>query len=110
MLELALMFIVSKIFANDHRIQYLLGQPVEWIHAHNTRMLHPYTIPNQIRTVFGIHCIQQWSKVQWKGVLLDDQEALSELDGYYPDGSSVLQLRDVDDGMVMIAGGWTIRC
>jgi hypothetical protein len=110
MFELALMSIAPTIFTNDHWIQYLTGQPVEWIPAHNTRLLHPNTLLRLLRSDLGAHCMQQWSEVQWQGHLLDDLEALRKLDGYYPDDSSVLQLQVVDDDVVIVAGGLATRC
>ncbi|KAL8024078.1 hypothetical protein Plhal710r2_c005g0021591 [Plasmopara halstedii] len=109
MFELALMAIAPTIFVNDHWIQYITGQPVEWIPAHNTRLLHPNTLLRLLRSDLGMHCMQQWNKVQWQGHLLDDLEALRKLDGYYPDDSSVLQLQEVDGGVVMVAGGLATR-
>ena len=110
MFELMLMSIAPTIFHNDHWIQYLTGQPVEWIPAHNTRFLHPNTLLRLLRSDLGSFCMQQWSEVQWQGHLLDDLESLQKLDGFYPDDSSVLQLQTVDGGVAMVAGGLATRC
>ena len=103
--ELMLMSIAPTIFNNDHWIQYITGQPVEWIPAHHARFLHPNTLLILLRSDLGAHCMSQWSSVQWQGFLLDDLEELRQLDGYYPVNESVLQLRMVDGEVVLIAGG-----
>ncbi|KAG2778286.1 hypothetical protein PC112_g25040 [Phytophthora cactorum] len=110
MFELALMSMAPIIFTNDHWIQYLTGQPVEWIPAHHTRFLHPNTLLRLLRSDLGSFCMQQWSEVQWQGHLLDDLEALQKLDGFYPDDSSVLKLQVVEGNVVMVAGGLATRC
>ena len=110
MFELALMSIAPTIFTNDHWIQYLTGQPVEWIPAHHTRLLHPNTLLRLLRSDLGSFCMQQWSEVQWQGRLLDDLESLQKLEGFYPDDSSVLKLQVVDDNVVMVASGLATRC
>ncbi|KAF1773397.1 hypothetical protein GQ600_15376 [Phytophthora cactorum] len=53
MFELALMSMAPIIFTNDHWIQYLTGQPVEWIPAHHTRFLHPNTLLRLLRSDLG---------------------------------------------------------
>ena len=98
------------IFENDHWIQYITGQPVEWIPAHHTRLLHPNALLRLLRSELGVHCMQQWREVQWQGHLLDTLEVLQQLDGFYPVDSSVLQLRAVDGEVTMIAGGLATRC
>ena len=111
MFELALMSIAPTIFTNDHWIQYLTGQPVEWIPAHHMRLLHPNTLLRLLRSDLGSFCMQQWSEVQWQGRLLDDLESLQKLEGFYPDDSSVLKLRFATDGnVVMVASGLATRC
>ncbi|KAF1331678.1 putative Pollike protein, partial [Globisporangium splendens] len=94
--ELMLMSIAPTIFSNDHWIHYITGQPVEWIPAHHTRLLHPSTLLMLLRSDLGAHCLSQWNEVQWQGYLLDDLEELRKLDGYYPVDESVLQLRVVE--------------
>ncbi|KAF1321893.1 putative Pollike protein, partial [Globisporangium splendens] len=94
--ELMLMSIAPTIFSNDHWIHYITGQPVEWIPAHHTRLLHPNTLLMLLRSDLGAHCLSQWNEVQWQGYLLDDLEELRKLDGYYPVDESVLQLRVVE--------------
>ncbi|KAF1318173.1 hypothetical protein FI667_g14138, partial [Globisporangium splendens] len=108
--ELMLMSIAPTIFANDHWIQYLTGQPVEWIPAHNARLLHPNTLLRLLRSELGSHCMQQWSEVQWQGHLLDDLESLQKLEGFYPEDSSVLQLQFAGGEVTMVAGGLATRC
>ena len=88
--ELALMATAPTLFTHDHWIQYITGQPVEWIPAHNTRLLHPNTLLRLLRSDLGAHCMKQWHEVQWQGYLLDDLESLRTRDGFYPDESSVL--------------------
>ncbi|CAH0485663.1 unnamed protein product [Peronospora farinosa] len=110
MFELMLMSIAPTIFNNDHWIQYLTGQPVEWIPAHNTRLLHVNTLLRLLRSELGAHCMQQWSEVQWQGHLLDDLESLQKLDGFYKEDASVLQLQVVEGGVAMVAGGLATRC
>ena len=110
MFELALMSMAPIIFINDHWIQYLTGQPVEWIPAHHTRFLHPNTLLRLLRSDLGSFCMQQWSEVQWQGRLMDDLEALQKLDGFYPDDASVLKLQVVEGNVVMVAGGLATRC
>lgn len=110
MFEIVLMSIAPVIFANDHWIQYITGQPVEWIPAHHTRLLHPNALLRLLRSELGVHCMQQWREVQWQGHLLDTLEVLQQLDGFYPVDSSVLQLRAVDGEVTMIAGGLATRC
>ncbi|KAF1315557.1 putative Pollike protein, partial [Globisporangium splendens] len=94
--ELMLMSIAPTIFSNDHWIHYITGQPVEWIPAHHTRLLHPNTLLMLLRSDLGAHCLSQWNEVQWQGYLLDDLEELRKFDGYYPVDESVLQLRVVE--------------
>ncbi|KAF1327938.1 putative Pollike protein, partial [Globisporangium splendens] len=94
--ELMLMSIAPTIFSNDHWIHYITGQPVEWIPAHHTRLLHPNTLLMLLRSDLGAHCLSQWNEVQWQGYLFDDLEELRKLDGYYPVDESVLQLRVVE--------------
>uniref|UniRef100_A0AAV1UGB9 Endonuclease/exonuclease/phosphatase domain-containing protein n=1 Tax=Peronospora matthiolae TaxID=2874970 RepID=A0AAV1UGB9_9STRA len=84
MFQLMLMSIAPIIFSNDHWIQYITGQPVEWIPAHHTRLLHPNTLLRPLRSELGAHCMQQWREAQWQGHLLDILEALQQLDGFYP--------------------------
>uniref|UniRef100_A0AAV1VNR0 Uncharacterized protein n=1 Tax=Peronospora matthiolae TaxID=2874970 RepID=A0AAV1VNR0_9STRA len=108
--ELTLMSIAPTIFTNDHWIQYITGQPVRWIPAHHTRLLHPNTLLRLLRSDLGSLCMQQWREVQWQGHLLDDLESLRTLDGFYPDDSSVLQLRVVDGDVVMVASNLATRC
>ncbi|KAL8003741.1 hypothetical protein Plhal703r1_c12g0064191 [Plasmopara halstedii] len=90
-------------------MQYLTGQPVEWIPAHHARLLHPNTLLMLLRSELGAHCIQQWSEIQWQGYLLDDLEELRRLDGYYPIEESVLQLQIVEKEVVLVAGGLATR-
>lgn len=109
--ELALMATAPTIFHNDHWIQFLTGQPVEWIPAHNMRLLHPNTLLRLLRSDLGTHCMQQWREVQWQGYLLDDLESLQQLDGFYPGDVSVLKLQVADDGTVTtVAGSLATRC
>jgi hypothetical protein len=110
MFELLLMSIAPTIFSNDHWIQYITGQPVEWIPAHHTRFLHPNTLLMLLRSELGAHCMSQWTEVQWQGYLLDDLEELRKLDGYYPVDESVLQLQVVKGEVVLVAGGLATRC
>ena len=110
MFELMLMSIAPTIFSNDHWIQYITGQPVEWIPAHHTRFLHPNTLLMLLRSELGAHCMSQWNEVQWQGYLLDDLEELRKLDGYYPVDESVLQLQVVKGEVVLVAGGLATRC
>ena len=77
--ELALMATAPTLFTHDHWIQYITGQPVEWIPAHNTRLLHPNTLLRLLRSDLGAHCMKQWHEVQWQGYLLDDLESLRTL-------------------------------
>jgi len=107
--EFALLTTAPTIFKNDHWIQYLTGQPVEWIPVHNTRLLHPNTLLRLLRSELGEHLMKQWAEVQWQGPLLDDLEMLRQLDGYYPADESVLQLQVVNDSVVMVAGGLARR-
>ncbi|KAF1327039.1 putative Pollike protein, partial [Globisporangium splendens] len=102
--ELMLMSIAPTIFSNDHWIHYITGQPVEWIPAHHTRLLHPNTLLMLLRSDLGAHCLSQWNEVQWQGYLLDDLEELRKLDGYYPVDESVLQLRVVEGEVVLKNG------
>uniref|UniRef100_K3XAV1 Uncharacterized protein n=1 Tax=Globisporangium ultimum (strain ATCC 200006 / CBS 805.95 / DAOM BR144) TaxID=431595 RepID=K3XAV1_GLOUD len=60
--ELMLMSIAPTIFSNDHWIQYITGQPVEWIPAHHTRLLHPNTLLMLLRSDLGVHCLSQWNE------------------------------------------------
>ncbi|KAF1328370.1 putative Pollike protein, partial [Globisporangium splendens] len=83
--ELMLMSIAPTIFANDHWIQYLTGMPVPWIPAHHTRLLHPNTLLMLLRSELGALCMKQWAEVQWQGRILEDLEALRDLEDYYPD-------------------------
>ncbi|KAF1331688.1 hypothetical protein FI667_g4271, partial [Globisporangium splendens] len=99
--ELMLMSIAPTIFANDHWIQYLTGMPVPWIPAHHTRLLHPNTLLMLLRSELGALCMKQWAEVQWQGRILEDLEALRDLEDYYPDDASVLKLRVVDGSVVM---------
>ena len=108
--DIMLMSIAPTIFSNDRWIQYITGQPVEWIPAHHTRLLHPNTLLRLLRSELGAHCMQQWREVQWQGPLLDDLENLRELDKFYPAESSVLQLQVVEEGVVNVAGGLATRC
>jgi hypothetical protein len=108
--ELMLMSIAPTIFSNDHWIQYITGQPVEWIPAHHTRLLHPNTLLMLLRSDLGVHCLSQWNEVQWQGYLFDDLEELRKLDGYYPVDESVLQLQVVEGEVVLVAGGLATRC
>jgi hypothetical protein len=108
--ELMLMSIAPTIFANDHWIQYLTGMPVPWIPAHCTRLLHPNTLLMLLRSELGAFCMKQWSEVQWQGRILEDLEALRDLDGYYPEDASVLQLQVVDGSVAMVAGGLAVSC
>ncbi|CAI5721981.1 unnamed protein product [Peronospora destructor] len=111
LIELALMATAPMLFTHDHWIQYIIGQPVEWIPAHNTRLLHPNTLLQLLRSDLGAHCMQQWREVQWQGYLLDDLESLRKLDGFYPDDSSVLKLHVAADGTVTtVVGGLATRC
>ncbi|KAL8020924.1 hypothetical protein Plhal710r2_c012g0056911 [Plasmopara halstedii] len=89
-------------------MQYLTGQPVEWIPAHHARLLHPNTLRMLLRSELGAHCIQQWSEIQWQGYLLDDLEELRRLDGYYPIEESVLQLQIVEKEVVLVVGGLSL--
>ncbi|KAL7683541.1 hypothetical protein Plhal304r1_c041g0120031 [Plasmopara halstedii] len=57
--ELALMSIAPILFKNDHWIQYLTGQPVEWIPAHHSHFLHPNTLLLLLRSDIGLLCMQQ---------------------------------------------------
>uniref|UniRef100_A0AAV1V3T1 Uncharacterized protein n=1 Tax=Peronospora matthiolae TaxID=2874970 RepID=A0AAV1V3T1_9STRA len=57
MFELMLMSIAPVIFSNDHWIQYITGQPVEWIPAHHTRLLHPNTLLRLLRSELDAHCM-----------------------------------------------------
>ncbi|KAF1318181.1 putative Pollike protein, partial [Globisporangium splendens] len=91
-----LMSIAPTIFANDHWIQYLTGMPVPWIPAHHTRLLHPNTLLMLLRSELGALCMKQWAEVQWQGRILEDLEALRDLEDYYPDDASVLKLQVVD--------------
>lgn len=89
----------------------MTGQPVEWIPAHHMRFLHPNTLLRLLRSDLGSHCMQQWREVQWQGHLLDDLEALRNLDGYYPVDSSVLKVCvDADGHAMTVAGGLSTRC
>jgi hypothetical protein len=110
MFELMLMSIAPTIFHNDHWIQYLTGQPVEWIPAHHTRLLHVNTLLRLLRSELGAYCMKQWGEVQWQGYLLDNLESLRELEGFYEEDFSVLQLQVVDGGVAMVAGGLATRC
>lgn len=110
MFELALMSVAPTIFTNDHWIQFITGQPVDWIPGHHTRFLHPNTLLRLLRSDLGSFCMQQWKEVQWQGHLLDNLEALQKLDGFYPDDSSVLQLRVVDGEVVIVADCLATRC
>ena len=110
MFELMLMSIAPVIFSNDHWIQYITGQPVEWIPAHHTRLFHPNTLLRLLRSGLGAHCMTQWREVQWQGHLLDTLEALQTPDGFYPEDSSVLQLRAADGGVAILAGPLATRC
>ncbi|KAF1331450.1 putative Pollike protein, partial [Globisporangium splendens] len=96
-----LMSIAPTIFANDHWIQYLTGMPVPWIPAHHTRLLHPNTLLMLLRSELGALCMKQWAEVQWQGRVLEDLEALRDLEDYYPDDASVLKLQVVDGNVVM---------
>ncbi|KAF1328765.1 putative Pollike protein, partial [Globisporangium splendens] len=102
--ELMLMSIAPTIFSNDHWIHYITGQPVEWIPAHHTRLLHPNTLLMLLRSDLGAHYLSQWNEVQWQGYLLDDLEELRKLDGYYPVDELVLQLRVVEGEVVLKNG------
>jgi hypothetical protein len=98
--ELALMATAPTLFVNDHWIQYITGQPVEWIPAHHTRLLHPNTLLRLLRSNVGAQCVKHWREVQWQGFLFDDLEQLRELEGYYPEDASVLKLHFADDASV----------
>ncbi|KAL7687123.1 hypothetical protein Plhal304r1_c024g0083411 [Plasmopara halstedii] len=91
-------------FCNDHWIQYLTGQPVEWIPARHARLLHPNTFLMLLRSKLGSYCIQQRSEIQRQRYLLDDLEELWQLDGYYPVDESVLQLQILEKGVVFRSG------
>uniref|UniRef100_M4BRD7 Uncharacterized protein n=1 Tax=Hyaloperonospora arabidopsidis (strain Emoy2) TaxID=559515 RepID=M4BRD7_HYAAE len=110
MFEIMLMSIAPVIFSNDHWIQYITGQPVEWIPAHHTRLFHPNTLLRLLRSGLGAHCMTQWREVQWQGHLLDTLEALQKLDGFYPEDSSVLQLRAAVGGVAILVGPLATRC
>ena len=105
MSEIMPMSIAPVIFSNDHWIQYITGQPVEWIPAHHTRFLHPNTLLMLLRSDLGAHCMSHWNAVQWQGYLFDDLAELRMHDGYYPVNESVLQLQVVNGELVLIAGG-----
>ncbi|KAL7680117.1 hypothetical protein Plhal304r1_c069g0157631 [Plasmopara halstedii] len=62
--KIMLMSIAPTIFCNDHWVQYLTGQPAEWIPAHHARLLHPNTLLMLLRSKLGSHGIQQWSEIQ----------------------------------------------
>jgi hypothetical protein len=110
MFELALMSIAPTLFANDHWIQYITGQPVEWIPAHHQRLLHPNTLLRLLRSELGAHCMEQWRVMQWQGHLLDDLEALRKLEGFYPEDASVLKAVVTEDNLVTtVAGGLATR-
>ena len=109
--ELALMSATPMIFTKDHWIQYITGEPVQWIPAHHARLLHPNTLLKLLRSDLGALCMEKWRQVQWQGYLLDDLEELRKLDGEYPVDESVLQLHVADDGSVtLMAGGLASRC
>ncbi|KAL7682726.1 hypothetical protein Plhal304r1_c047g0129481 [Plasmopara halstedii] len=93
--ELMLMSIAPTIFCNDHCIQYLTGQPEEWIPAHHAKLLHLNTLLILLRSELGSDCIHQWSEIQWQGYLLDNLEIPRQLDVYYTVDKSVLQLKIV---------------
>ena len=107
MFELMLMSIAPVIFSNDNWIQYITGQPVEWTPAHCTRLIHLKTLLHFLRFELGAHCMHQWREVQWQGHLMDTQKTLQNLDGFYPDDSSVLQLHAVNGGDAILAGPLT---
>ncbi|KAL8020943.1 hypothetical protein Plhal710r2_c012g0057101 [Plasmopara halstedii] len=65
--ELSPMSIAPILFKNDHWIQYLTCQPVEWIPAHHSRFPHPSTLLLLLRSDNGLLCMQQWRDVQWQG-------------------------------------------
>ncbi|TYZ68470.1 hypothetical protein PybrP1_005401, partial [[Pythium] brassicae (nom. inval.)] len=96
--ELTLMSAAPTIFANDHWIQFVSGEPVQWIPAHHTRLLHTNTLLKLLRSDLGALCMEHWRQVQWQGTLLDELEELRELAGEYPDDESVLQLQVADGG------------
>uniref|UniRef100_A0AAV1UDM2 Uncharacterized protein n=1 Tax=Peronospora matthiolae TaxID=2874970 RepID=A0AAV1UDM2_9STRA len=110
MFELKLMSIAPVSFSNDHWIQYITGQPVEWIPAHHARLLHPNTLLRLLWSKLGAHCMQQWKEVQWQGHLRDKLEALQQLEGFYPEDSSVLRLHAVYGGASMLASALAARC
>ena len=91
--ELSLLTIAPTIFKNDHWIEYLTGQPAEWIPAHNTRLLHPNTLLRLLRSELEEHYMKQWAEVQWQRPLHDDLEMLRKLDEYYAADVSVIQLK-----------------
>ncbi|KAL7683440.1 hypothetical protein Plhal304r1_c041g0118971 [Plasmopara halstedii] len=106
--EPALMSIAPILFKNDHWIQYLTGQPVEWIPAHHSRILHPSALLLLLRSDI---CMQQWREVQWQGHLLNELGALCKLDGCYPVESLMLKLLvDTDDLVVPVSGCLPARC
>ena len=54
MFELALMSIAPVLFTNDHWIQYITGQPVEWIPAHHQRSVAS-------KHVADVAAVRDWS-------------------------------------------------
>lgn len=48
--------------------------------------------------------MNQWRKVRQQVPNLDDLEQLRQLDEFYPDDSSVLQIKVTTDDVMMIAG------
>ena len=54
--------------------------------------------------------MKQWREVQWQGYLLDNLESLRELEGFYAEDSSVLQLQVVDGEVALVARGLATRC
>ena len=104
--ELSLMSIAPTLFANDHWIQYVTGQPIEWIPAHHTRLLHSNTLLSLLRSELGELCMTHWRAIQWQGHLFDELEQLRRPDGHYLADESVLQLHIAEDGFVTpVAGG-----
>ncbi|CAI5747278.1 unnamed protein product [Peronospora destructor] len=65
--ELALMSAAPTIFAKDHWIQFVTGEPVQWIPAHHARLLHPNALLKLLRSDLGALCMEQWRQVQWQG-------------------------------------------
>ncbi|TYZ53554.1 hypothetical protein PybrP1_008978, partial [[Pythium] brassicae (nom. inval.)] len=108
--ELALMSAAPTIFLHDHWIQFVTGEPVQWVPAHHVRLLHPNTLLKLLRTDLGSLMLKQWRLLQWQGSLLDELEELRVLDGEYPDDESVVQLQvDAPGQVTLVAGGVALR-